>query len=49
MIPHFPIGDLIDLKRMETLDHFLKDEKQVLPIFIWKGFYFNIGGNKAVL
>lgn len=36
VIPHYPISDLVDLKRMDMLDHLLKDEKQVLPIFIWE-------------
>ena len=29
MIPLYPVNDLVDLKTMETLDHILKDEKQV--------------------
>lgn len=39
MISHYPVNDLLDLKKIEILDHILKDEKK---IFLWRGIFFYI-------
>lgn len=46
IVPRYPVYDLLGLKKIEMLDHSLKDEKQ---IFLWRGIFFILRKMKQYL